>query len=144
MIPALLYLLLAIAYSLFIVWILQGLRRIRMPWSGEIVKKVSVIIATRDEEQNIPFSLGTLLKQSHPRTHLEIIVVDDHSSDRTRSVAEGIAAKFPMIRVLAAPSFSSSIAPKKAALAAGIGAASGEIILTLDADCAAPSGWVEK
>ncbi len=144
MIPALLYLALAIAYGLFIVWILQGLRRTRRPWSGETVKKVSVIIAARNEEQNISFSLGTLLKQSHPRASLEIIVVDDHSSDRTRSVAETIAAKFSMIRVLAAPSYSSSIAPKKAALAAGIRAATGEIILTLDADCAAPSSWVEK
>ncbi len=144
MIPALIYLLLSIAYGLFIFWILRGLHRIRMPWADEIVKKVSVIIAARDEEQNIPFTLGTLLKQSHPRGSLEIIVVDDHSRDQTRSVAEGVAAKFPAIRVIAAPSYGSAIAPKKAALAAGIAAASGEIILTLDADCAAPSGWVEK
>lgn len=112
MIPALIYLLLSIAYGLFIFWILRGLRRIRMPWADEIVKKVSVIIAARDEEQNIPFTLGTLLKQSHPRGSLEIIVVDDHSRDQTRSVAEGVAAKFPAIRVIAAPSYGSAIAPK--------------------------------
>lgn len=144
MIACLCYSFFSLVYGFFILWIWRGLRKIKLPWHGDKVHNVSIVIAARNEEQNIAYCLGTLLKQSHPRENLEIIVVDDHSEDRTRSLAENIAAKFPSIQVLSVPEPSGLVAPKKAALAAGIAQASGEIVLTLDADCGAPSLWVEK
>jgi cellulose synthase/poly-beta-1,6-N-acetylglucosamine synthase-like glycosyltransferase len=144
MIAPLLYLLLSLAYGLFILWIVRGLAKLRTPWPGEVERKVSVIIAARNEEQNIPYCLGTLLKQSYSRENLEILVVDDHSEDGTRATAERIAAKFPAVKVQSAPPRSGGMAPKKRALASGISATNGEIILTIDADCSAPARWVEK
>jgi len=144
MIAAILYLLCSVGYLLFIVWVLRGLHQLRLPRHGETRPTVSIVIAARDEEQNLPYCLGTLLKQSYPRELLEILVVDDHSTDATRAAAERIAAKYPSVRVLGAPPLGDDSAPKKSALAAGIAAAGGEIILTLDADCSAPPQWVEK
>jgi glycosyltransferase involved in cell wall biosynthesis len=144
MIAFFVYFILSMAYGFFAAWILRGLREIRAPWPGEIVQDVSVIIAARNEEQNLAYCLGTLLKQSYPREKLEILVVDDHSEDDTRTAAERVAAKYPLIKVIPAPPHDSRTAPKKAALAAGIAAASGQVLLTLDADCAAPPRWAEK
>ena len=61
---------------------------------------VSVLIPARDEERNIAACLHTLLAQQ-PGDGLEIIVLDDESSDRTREIALGIAAADPRVRILA-------------------------------------------
>lgn len=144
MISLLFYLLVSLLYALLILWIIRGLARLRPLRGAEASQNLSIVIAARNEEQNIAFSLGTLIKQSHPREKLEIIVVDDQSQDATRTVVERIAAKYPAVKLLAAPENRAAASPKKQALAAGIAAASGEVILTFDADCAAPPRWAEK
>lgn len=143
MISLLFYLLISSLYALLASWIIRGLARLRPPRGSEASQSLSIVIAARNEEQNIAFALGTLIKQSHPREKLEIIVVDDHSDDATRTIVERIAAKYPAVQLLAAPG-KPDASPKKQALAAGIAAASGEVILTFDADCAAPPRWAEK
>jgi len=49
-------------------------------------KKVSIIIAARNEEKNIPQLLTSLMNQTYPKELFEVIVVDDDSSDRTAEV----------------------------------------------------------
>jgi cellulose synthase/poly-beta-1,6-N-acetylglucosamine synthase-like glycosyltransferase len=59
--------------------------------------EVSVIVPARNEEANLPNCLGSLVGQQGPR--YEIIVVDDHSSDRTREIAKS----FPVSVITADP-----------------------------------------
>ncbi len=49
--------------------------------------KVSVIIPARNEEKNIPTLLGSLQNQTYGK--FDVILVDDNSSDATKSTAEG-------------------------------------------------------
>ena len=49
--------------------------------------KVSVVVCTKNEERNIGRCLESLLGQKYPREDLELIVVDNKSVDRTRSIA---------------------------------------------------------
>ena len=51
--------------------------------------KVSVIIPTKNEEENIKDILEKVKGFGD-----EILVVDGHSSDRTREIAEGLGVKF--------------------------------------------------
>ena len=51
--------------------------------NSELRTKVSVIIPARNEEENILKILDCLYKQNYPLADFEIIVVDDHSADRT-------------------------------------------------------------
>jgi cellulose synthase/poly-beta-1,6-N-acetylglucosamine synthase-like glycosyltransferase len=60
---------------------------------------VSVLVPARDEERNIADCLRTLLAQQ-PGDGLEIIVLDDESSDRTRETALAVAAGDPRVRVV--------------------------------------------
>ncbi len=69
--------------------------------------ELSVLIPARDEEANLAACLDTLVAQDERIFALgadwEIFVIDDHSADRTRSIAQDYAAKHPGIRVLEAP-----------------------------------------
>src|SRR4030042_5320846 len=48
---------------------------------------ISIIIATRNEERNIENCLKSILAQTYPKEKLEIIVVDNNSTDRTKEIS---------------------------------------------------------
>jgi len=78
------------------------------PMGEEVTFELSVIIPARDEEQNLPACLESLLVQDSSLfplgTDWELLVVDDHSTDRTRAIAREAAAGRSGVRVLEAPS----------------------------------------
>ncbi len=105
---------------------------------------ISIIVPARNEAGNLPACLSSLLAQQYPRHLFEIIVVDDHSEDDTAAVAEGVHdSRIRCIRLAdhLAPGVQVT-AYKKQALAAGIAQSSGELIITTDADCIAPTDWL--
>ncbi len=62
---------------------------------------ISVIIPTHNDEKTIAVAIESMLRQTLP-PH-EIIVVDDHSTDSTRTVVEQLAARDARIRYAALP-----------------------------------------
>jgi biofilm PGA synthesis N-glycosyltransferase PgaC len=97
---------------------------------------VSVVIACKDEETNLPKLLSCLQIQSYQ--HFELILVNDHSYDATMSVMEAARALFLNIKVINAELFG-----KKNALKEGITAAAGSLIITTDADCRPGPDWLK-
>ncbi|MFZ9661533.1 MAG: glycosyltransferase, partial [Chitinophagaceae bacterium] len=91
---------------------------------------VSVIVPARNEALRISDCLQSLLDQDYPADCMEIIVVDDHSSDQTAVLATAMGVR--VIHLQDAAFHSPTIAYKKAALTAGISNAKGEIIMTTD------------
>lgn len=104
-----------------------------------IFPNVSVIIPARNEEQNIRNLLQALMNQDFPHDKLEIILVDDHSEDRTAA----IAASFPNVQVLMLKEEGLN-SYKKKALEKGVAAANGELIICTDADCIPPGSWLSE
>ncbi|MFM1745691.1 MAG: hypothetical protein RLZZ630_1628 [Bacteroidota bacterium] len=98
----------------------------------------TVLVPFRNEQANLPGLLSDLLKQDYPRDLLEIIFIDDHSSDHG---AELVASYGKQVKIIRLPDTSMG---KKAALEAGVAASSSEWILTTDADCRLPKGWVSS
>jgi len=101
--------------------------------------KVSVIIAARNEGKNIENCLHSLFQQSYK--NLEIIVVNDQSSDATVSIVQNCQRTYLNLELFHSepdPGF----APKKQAIELGISKAEGELIFTTDADCQPGPEWV--
>ena len=103
---------------------------------------ISVVIAARDEEGNLAACLQSTLNQTYERQSFEVIVVNDHSTDRTESICKEFAAHFANFRYLNARE-DIQLRGKTNALDQGIDEAKGEIILITDADCTVPATWVE-
>jgi poly-beta-1,6-N-acetyl-D-glucosamine synthase len=99
---------------------------------------LSVIIPARNEEENIGELLKALKEQTYPKEFFEIIVVDDHSSDKTAE----IAGRFSNVKLV---SLTDDVlnSYKKKAIEKGIAAASGDWIVTTDADCIPPREWLQ-
>ncbi len=96
--------------------------------------RVSVLVPARDEERNIGRCLDSLLAQTYP--DVEIIVLDDESSDRTAEIIEGYARRFPSkVRALSGePLPARGWAGKPHALRQLAERASGDLLLFTDAD----------
>jgi len=100
--------------------------------------KASIIIAARNEEMNIGKCMESLLSQDFPREQMEIIVVDDHSSDSTAAMVHRFADQGVQLVQME----DQSVFGKKAAIARGIASATHDIIITTDADCSYPTKWI--
>lgn len=102
---------------------------------------ISVVIAMRNEESTIGNLLAHVARLDYPADKFEVILVNDHSTDGTRQLAEALAQRVNNVRVISLPD---SITGKKAALTHGIGLARGKIIATTDADCTLPVSWLRS
>ncbi|NLF32783.1 MAG: glycosyltransferase [Planctomycetes bacterium] len=94
---------------------------------------VSVVLPARDEEANIRACLTSLLAQDYPR--MEIVVVDDRSSDRTASIVREIAAADGRVRLERVDCLPDGWYGKTHALHVGVQRARGRWLLFTDADC---------
>jgi chlorobactene glucosyltransferase len=93
---------------------------------------VSIVIPARNESRNIAPCVESALASTYPR--LEVVVVDDHSTDDTGAIAASIAARDPRLRVVVPPPLPDDWFGKQWACATGAATARGSIIGFLDAD----------
>lgn len=105
------------------------------------VKKVSVLIAARNEGKNIGKLLQSLYNQTFAKENFEVIIVDDHSDDDTFEISENFKVSHPemSLKLLKATGYG-----KKQAISQALHAADNEIVMVTDADCELPEKWIEK
>ncbi len=99
--------------------------------------KVTVIIPARNEAANIGRCLDSLLQQTLPANQMEIIVVDDGSSDATAAIVQSYLVSG--VRLI---QLDEDKGGKKVAITKGIAAATHALIVTTDADCIYPKNWL--
>lgn len=97
---------------------------------------ISVIIACRNEEKNLPVLLQALQEQDYPTHLFEVLIINDNSDDNTSGIVAKNSGKLNL-KIL-----NNKGHGKKAAIKAGIEAASGDYILTTDADCIPGKSWI--
>lgn len=93
---------------------------------------VTVVIPARDEARGIEAALRSVLAQDYPG--LEILVVDDRSTDGTGAILDRMAVEDPRLRVVHITGLPPGWLGKNNALQHGAGQARGEILLFADAD----------
>ncbi len=95
------------------------------------VKKLSIIIPCYNEENTIKKILDEILAVKLGATKKEIIIVDDGSKDKTRTIIKQYAKKYPR---MISYHFQKQNAGKGAALKKGILKSTGDIVVIQDAD----------
>src|SRR5678815_2123163 len=81
---------------------LRNLRLYRLlPQTYSLGAKCSVLIPARNEEANIGAALHSVLQSD--AVEIEVIVLDDHSTDRTAEIVREIAQTDPRVRLETAP-----------------------------------------
>ena len=123
---------LVLLYQGWALWLAAEMPRLEPSPSGATKgdgAKVSVVIAARNEELDLPLTLDTVLAQEYP--NFDVVVVDGGSTDGTRAV---IAARAPRVRRVEEPPLPTGWVGKSWACWTGARATKGEWILFLDAD----------
>jgi cellulose synthase/poly-beta-1,6-N-acetylglucosamine synthase-like glycosyltransferase len=132
-------------YSGFLFWCLAGWRKLnskQIP-EGNNQTIVTVIVPARNEEDNISGCLQHILLQSYPDELIEILVVNDQSTDGTADRVREIIRRFPdrSITLLENDAVDGK-SFKKQAISKAVNQAKGELILTTDADCLVSGNWI--
>ncbi len=97
-------------------------------------KKVSIIIPTYNEEKYLPACLESILNLNYPKKYIEIIVVDNGSTDNTREIAKSCGVTVLCDDLLNVSGLRSL----------GVAKSTGEIITFVDADCVVSKEWLNK
>lgn len=97
---------------------------------------ISVICPIYNEEKYISQFLDSILQQDYPKDHLEILLVDGMSKDKTRDIIAEYAEKYPCLRLVDNPQQTVPYAMNN-----GIKNAKGDIIIRLDAHAEYPSNY---
>lgn len=105
--------------------------------------KVSVIVPVRNEEDSIQRCTESILKQNYPTHLFELIVVDDQSDDNTPQILENIKDQRLRVMRLGVYKRTTITGSKKKAIAYGISHASGDLMITTDADCIHGENWIQ-
>lgn len=116
---------------------------------------VSILVPARNEEAAIAACLSSILATTYPDERYEVIVIDDGSSDATVQRVRQLQHQYQPALAETSGGAASVDGPlrllqrgegpggKHAALLEGLRVAHGDIVLTTDADCTVPQGWVD-
>jgi cellulose synthase/poly-beta-1,6-N-acetylglucosamine synthase-like glycosyltransferase len=99
---------------------------------------LSVIVPYRDEAHNLESLIHELSCQRFSHHLLEVVMVDDGSQDGGPEKLKKIQENYSWLRL-----YSSDGSGKKSALRYGISRATGELIVTTDADCRFGKDWLQ-
>jgi len=143
---ALWFILLAIAYAAMLLYAamvllaISGWQKLTTSEHSEPTTGVSILVAARNESENMEKIIHDLTVQVFPEELMEIIVIDDNSEDDTLGKCQLLKKKYPQLKIL-----SNRNSPgKKGALQTGISEAAFLLIATVDADCRIPSEWLRS
>ncbi len=123
-----------LAIPFVLVWRMRGSPRL----SDEVALRdsesplVSVVIPARNEARNIALCMQSVLRSHYP--HVEVVVVDDRSTDGTGIIAREVSRNDKRARVIEAPPLPDGWLGKQWACSQGAAAARGEILCFTDAD----------
>jgi len=118
----------------------------KLPWATGASNKtvISVIVAARNEAENIEALIRSLQLQTYPSSLFEVIIVDDHSTDQTATIVQSFSnSNIQLISLHKYINEGPINSYKKKAIEIGIAQSKGTLIVTTDADCIVPVNWLK-
>ncbi|HQJ47466.1 MAG TPA: glycosyltransferase, partial [Ignavibacteriaceae bacterium] len=111
--------------------------------SDDKLPTATIIVAARNEEENILRTLTSLDKLEYPEGKLQILIVDDQSTDATGKIIDDFIKEKSHFKKITTEEHHTKLIGKMRALAYAIKEATGEVILTTDADCEVKPQWAK-
>lgn len=128
--------------AILLLWVRHALALRRMstlpmldacaPLAADACPSLSVVVACRDEAPGVEAAITSLLAQDHPS--LQVVAVDDRSTDGTGAILDRLAAADARLRVVHVTALPAGWLGKTHALARGAESADGAWLLFTDAD----------
>ena len=103
--------------------------------------KVSILIAARNEENNIERLLKSIYNQTFAKDLFEVIIIDDHSKDNTLLIVENFIKVNNDINLKI---FNAEKEGKKFAISQALHLAHNDLVIVTDADCVLKTTWIES
>jgi len=131
-------------YLLVLLYLIVGWARLKHPplKRAAFTTKITVLIAARDEEEKIALTIDDILAQDYPKHLTEIIIVDDHSTDRTADIIRSYAQHG--VKLLQLKEDQPLNSYKKKAIATAISLSTGDFLVATDADCRMGPEWLSS
>ena len=134
-----------VVYALIVISVALGM--FRLPKSSYLeddkLPAVSVVIAAKNEETDLPKCIAALEKLEYPKEKLEVVLVDDDSSDATGEIIRQASARNPHFKALNTKDYAGTKLKAKArGISWGIENSTGEWIFISDADGEVPPLWL--
>lgn len=134
-------------YAPMLIWLLIGASKV--PTTKDSFKTphtaFSILIPFRNEAHNLPLLLRSIQLLDYPSILMEVILIDDESSDDSIDVIrqfESEASELLNLKLRVIQNKRKSNSPKKDAIAAGIAESLFDWIICTDADCQLPPMWL--
>lgn len=134
-----------LAYVLLFIYLISGWISIKQTFytvKTAYHTKVTVLIAARNEEAGIHKTIEDILAQQYPKHLLEVIIADDHSTDRTAEIILSYADRG--IKLLQLQEDRALNSYKKKAISEAIRLSEGDLMIATDADCRMGPHWIES
>ncbi|TWJ02303.1 cellulose synthase/poly-beta-1,6-N-acetylglucosamine synthase-like glycosyltransferase [Mucilaginibacter frigoritolerans] len=124
------------------VFLIRGWNAVKQPLvkSSGFSTRVTILIAARNEEEKIHLTIEDILAQDYPKHLTEIIIADDHSTDRTSQIISNYADRG--VRLLQMNEDKPLNSYKKKAIAKAIDLSTGDLMVATDADCRMGNKWL--
>ncbi len=135
-------LLLTAIYLSVLVYLIKGWHAVKLPLLKKtgFTTRVTVLIAARNEEERIHLTIEDILAQDYPKELVEIIIADDHSTDRTSQIILSYADRG--VKLLQMNEDKPLNSYKKKAIAEAIRLSTGDLMVATDADCRMGPKWL--
>ncbi|MEQ9309874.1 MAG: glycosyltransferase [Balneolaceae bacterium] len=134
-----------IIYSFIVIFITLGMFRLpkSFPVKDEDLPTVSIVVSARNEEHDLPKCIASLEQLNFPKEKLQVILVDDRSTDNTYSIIKKAAQQnehFIALSTENAPE--NSLRAKARGISWGIEKSEQEWVFITDADAEVHPNWL--
>ncbi len=135
-----------VRHYIFTITALRGANRSKKSVATEaslFEPTVTILIPAHNEEKVIGRLLQRITELTYPKSKLQVITINDASSDQTGAIAEDYKNKYPFIEVLNRDKVNGGKG-KSSAMNDGFSKSTGEIVLCFDADYYPQKDIIEK
>lgn len=141
----LIYFSITIVYVFLILSLYIGFDRVAIFKPSEIraTTKFSILIPFRNEAAALNGLLNSLNALKYLKSHFEILLVNDDSTDDSVEIIKDFKADHPKLRITLLKNERHTDAPKKDAITIAVKVAKHDWLITTDADCEFPENWLK-